>query len=143
MILIKKETEKDGNTVYEMGELMVEYFLLSIKKMNMTVVFLQPSLELSFGAVMTEATQLTAGIADVVVGIVPMLPLVVTGMTKPSIPCVSGVAKWFLPCPKPISRVDRFSTVFNASVWITVIIVFVLTSALFWLKPTTQTEWFK
>ena len=143
MILIKKETEKDGNTVYEMGELMVEYFLLSIKKMNMTVVFLQPSLELSFGAVMTEATQLTAGIADVVVGIVPLLPLVVTGMTKPSIPCIFGVVKWFVPCPKPISRVDRFSTVFNASVWITVIIVFVLTSALFWLKPTTQTEWFK
>ena len=134
MILIKKETEKDGNTVYEMGELMVEYFLLSIKKMNMTVVFLQPSLELSFGAVMTEATQLTAGIADVVVGIVPMLPLVVTGMTKPSIPCVSGVAKWFLPCPKPISRVDRFSTVFDASVWLTMLIVFVLTSTLFWFS---------
>ena len=134
VILTSTKTKEDGTTVYDIRGLMVEFFLLSITKMNMTVVFLQPSLELSFEAIMREATQLTDGIADVVVGTVPLLPITVSGMTEPSIPYISGAVKWFVPCPKPISRVDRFLTVFDASVWLTMIIVFVLTSALFWFS---------
>jgi len=38
VILITKETE-DGNTVYDIRGLMIEYFLLSMKKMNMTMNF--------------------------------------------------------------------------------------------------------
>jgi len=134
VILIKKETEEDGSTVYDMGGLMVEYFRHSMKKITITVVFLEPSLDISFEAGMAEATKLTPGISDVLVGIVPLLPIVVTGMTEPSIPYVSCAIRWFVPCPKPISRVDRFLTVFDASVWLTMIIVFVLTSTLFWFS---------
>jgi hypothetical protein len=83
---------------------------------------------------MTEASKLTSGIADVVVGIVPLAPVAVSGMTEPSTPYLSDAAKWFVPCPKPISRVEKFLTVFDASVWLTMIIVFVLTSALFWFS---------
>ena len=83
---------------------------------------------------MTEATQLRAGISDVVVGIVDLLTLAVSGMTEPSIPNVSSAIKWFVPCPKPISRADRFLTVFDAFVWLTIVIVFVLTSAFFWFS---------
>jgi len=59
---------------------------------------------------------------------------VVTEMTEPSIPYVSGAVKWFVPCPKPIPRVEKFLTVFDAFVWLTMAIVFVLTSALFWFS---------
>jgi hypothetical protein len=132
--LISNEKKEDGTILYEMRGLLVEYFLLSIKKMNMTVVFLQPLLNISFEAAMTEATQLMAGISDVVVGLVALLPMVVSGMTEPSIPYFSDAVKWFVLCPNPISRVERFLTVFDASVWLTMIIVFVLTSALFWFS---------
>jgi hypothetical protein len=132
--LISKEKKEDGTISYEMRGLMVEYFLLSIKKMNMTVVFLQPSLTISFEAAMAEATKLMAGFADVLVGIVPLLPIAVSGMTEPSLPYVSSAIKWFVLCPKPISRADRFLRVFDASVWLTMIIVFVLTSSLFWFS---------
>jgi hypothetical protein len=81
VILTKTETEEDGNTVYDIRGLNVESFLLSIKKINMTVVFLQPSLNVSFDAAMKEATRLAGGIADVLVGIIPLLPVVVTGIT--------------------------------------------------------------
>jgi hypothetical protein len=132
--LIGAEREEDGNTGYEMRGLMIEYFLLSIERMNMTVVFLQPSLDISFEAVMAEAAKLTAGTADVTVDIVPLMPIAVSGLTEPSIPCASSATKWFVPCPKPISRVDRLLTVFDAFVWLTMIIVFFLTSALFWFS---------
>jgi hypothetical protein len=90
-------------------------------------VFLQPSLESSFEEIMREATQLTSCIADLVVCIILLLPLVITGMSEPSIPYYSVALKWFVPCPKPISRVDRFLTVFDSFVWLKMIIVFVLT----------------
>jgi len=129
--LISTETKQDGTTVYEMRGLIVEYFLLSIKKMNLTVAFLQPSLEIPFKAGLTELTKLSAGISDVMVGIFSLLPIAFFGMSEPYIPYVSGDVRLFVPRPKPIARADRFLTVFDASVWLTMIIVFVLTSALF------------
>jgi hypothetical protein len=132
--LIIAESKEDGNTVYEIRGLIVEYFLLSVRKMNLTVVFLHPTLNPSGMAVTTIGTKLMEGIADVAVGIIPFVPILVSGMTEPSIPYISSAVKWFVPCPIPISRVDRFFTVFDASVWLTMIIVFVLTSALFWFS---------
>ena len=49
--------------MYEIRGLAVEYFLLSIRKMNLTFVFLETSLDISFEAVMTEATKLMSGIS--------------------------------------------------------------------------------
>ena len=83
---------------------------------------------------MREASKLASGISDVLVGIVPLAPVRVTGKTEPSISYNSVALKWFVPCPRPISRIDRFLTVFDASVWITMLIVFVLTLALFWIS---------
>jgi len=122
---------------------MVEFFLLSMKKMNTTVLFIEPSLHISFEAYMSEASKITSGITDVVVGFVPLSPIIVSGMSEYSTPYYSSAVQWFVPCPKPISRVDRFLTVFDASVWLTMLIVFVLTSALFWLSanyPDRMTE---
>jgi hypothetical protein len=111
-----------------------EYFLLFMKKMNITVEFLQPSLDISFEAARREVSKLTSGTADVPVGIIPLVSVIITGMTELSIPYDTVAVKWFVPCPKPISRVDIFLTVFDISVWLTMIIVFVLTSALFWFS---------
>jgi len=132
VILIRKETE-DGNTVYDIRGVMIEYFLLSMKKMNLTIEFLQPALDISFDAGVREASKLMSGIADVVVGLVPLVPIFSTGKSELSIPLNSATFKIIVPCPKPISRVDRFLTVFDVSVWLTMIFVFVLTSALFWV----------
>jgi len=132
--LIGTETKEDGTTLYEMRGLIVEYFLLSVKKMNLTVVFLQPSVNLSFRTAATEAANLMAGISDILVGIIPLLPIVDSVMTEPSISYIFGAVKWFVPCPKPISRAEKFLTVFDSYVWLTMITIFLLTSALFWFS---------
>ena len=134
VILNREETDEDGNTVYDVRGLTIEYFLLSMKKMNVTIEFLQPALDISFNAGLREASKLMTGIADVVVGIVPLLPIFSSGKSEFSIPLNTVILRMIVPCPKPISRVDRFLTVFEASVWLTMIIVFVLTSALFWVS---------
>jgi len=116
LILNRKEDEEDGKAVYDIRGFLVEIFRLSMKKMNTTVVYLKPSLKFSFAAAMEESSKLMSGISDVVVGSIPLFPILVTGMTEPSIPYDSSDFKWFVPCPRPISRVDRFLTVFDASV---------------------------
>ena len=100
--LISAETKEDDNTVYEIRGLAVEYFLLSVSKMNLTVVFLQPTLNPSVQAFMTEGTKLMEGIVDVLVGVISLVPIVVSGISEPSIPYISSAVKWFVPCPKPI-----------------------------------------
>jgi hypothetical protein len=132
--LISAETKEDCNNMYEKRGLIAEFFLLSVSKMNLTVVFLETTLNPRGQAVISEGTKLMDGIADVLVGIITLVPLAVSGITEPSIPYISSAVKWFVPCLKPISRVDRFFTVFDASVWLTMIIVLVLTSALFWFS---------
>jgi len=132
--LISEETKEDGNTVYEMRGLAVEYFLLSVRKMNLTVGFLQPPPKVSLWTVTAETSKLMSGTADILVGTIPLLPIAVSGITEPSIPYFYSAFKWFVPCPQPISRVDRFLTVFDVPVWLTMIIVFVFTSALFWFS---------
>ena len=47
------------------------------KKMNMTVVSLQPSLDISFETSVTETTTLTDDVAELLIGVVPPLPTVV------------------------------------------------------------------
>jgi len=136
VILIRKEIKEEGNTVYDIRGVNVEYFLLAMKKMNVTVVFLEPAMEISFAAGGEAASKLTSGTVDVLVGFVPLVPLVISGNTEPSIPFRSFSLKWIVPCPKPISRVDRILTVFNASVWLMMAIAFVLTSAVFWFLAT-------
>ena len=125
MSLISAETKEDGNNMYEIRGLAVEYFLLPVRKMNLTVVFLEPTLKPSGKAVMTEGTKLMDGIFDVVVGIIPFVPILVSGMTETSIPYISGNAKFFVLCPKQISKGEKFLTVFDASVWLAMIVVFV------------------
>jgi hypothetical protein len=69
--------------------------------MNMTVVFLQTSLNISFQAGTKEATKITAGIADVLVGVVPLVSLVVVVvvvvvMTETSTPFMFQPGFFFL-----------------------------------------------
>jgi hypothetical protein len=130
--LVKNHTQKNGNTVYEVRGLSVEYFLLSIKKMNMTVVFLPPSLEISLEAVWRIMGNLVRGTSDVIVGSVPMLPIIITEASEPSVPYIYDKIKWFVPCPKSVSRVEKIITMYNASVWLTMTIVFILTSIVVW-----------
>jgi hypothetical protein len=130
--LIKNHTQQDGSTVYEVRGLSVEYFLLSMKKMNMTVAFLPPLLDMSSESSWKAVDSLVNGSSDVIVGSVPMLPIVVTDEIEPSAPYIHDVVKWFVPCPRSFPRAEKIMTMYDASVWLTMTLVFILTSVVFW-----------
>jgi hypothetical protein len=78
IILTGKSTDSDGNVVYKLGGLAVQNLLLAVDKMNVTVVFLKPSLRISVVEVAYEAVNLADRTSDVVIGIVPLQATVVS-----------------------------------------------------------------
>lgn len=132
VILIENHTKTDGGKVYDIRGLSVEYILISINKMNMTAMFLPPSLELSLDAGVKEMSNIISRQSDILIGMLPLLPAVITPFSEPSIPYIYDAIKWFLPCPKPNARVEKIMKMYNASVWITMMLVLIVTAAVFW-----------
>jgi hypothetical protein len=132
VILIENHTKTDGGNVYDVRGFSVEYILISINKMNMTAVFLPPSLEISFDTAYEETSNIVARKTDILVGIVPLFPILITSFYEPSIPYIYDAVKWFLPCPKTNARLEKIITMYNASVWLTMMLVLIVTAAVFW-----------
>jgi hypothetical protein len=132
VILTDNHTKTDGNIVYDVRGFSVEYILISINKMNMTAVFLPPSIELSLDAAFEQVGNIMSRQSDVLIGMVPLLPAVVTSFSEPSIPYLHDAVKWFLPCPKPNARFQKIMTMYNTSVWLTMMVIFIVTAAVFW-----------
>jgi hypothetical protein len=58
------------------------------------------------------------------------LPLVVEEIiyAKPTFPYFPEKLNWFVPCPKPLSRLQRISHIFSPSVWVaTAVVLFLVT----------------
>jgi hypothetical protein len=130
--LLENHTTADGSREYDIRGLSVEFIRLSIDKMNATAVFLAPSLDISFEDSYRALNNLVSRQSDMLVGIIPLMPVVLTSFSEPSIPYIYDAVKWFIPCPKPIPRVQKIITMYNASVWLTMIIVFIVSGVVFW-----------
>jgi hypothetical protein len=132
VILIGNSTDSDGNVVYKLGGLAVQNLLLAVDKMNVTVVFLKPSLEITVDRTLFEAGNLAARKSDIVIGTSMLLPLYVSPWFQPTIPYAYDTLKWFVPCPQPVARMEKVMQTYQLPVWLTMATVLVLTAILWW-----------
>jgi hypothetical protein len=100
--------------------------------MNLTSVFLAPSFNLEIDSFVKHIGELDDGISDVVTGIIPLLPIIVTSSFDATIPYIHANVKMLVPCPKAIPGTEKLFTTFSLSVWLTIGLVLLLTSAVFW-----------
>jgi hypothetical protein len=96
--------------------------------MNATVVFLNPFLRTAFDT----AAYLAARKSDIVIGTVPLLPAFLSSWLELTIPYEFETAKWFVPCPQPVARMEKVMHTYQLNVWLTMATVFLLTSILWW-----------
>ena len=56
------------------------------------------------------------------------LPLVVEELSNVeySFPYFAVILNWFVPCPKPLSRIQRIFHIFSSSVWVAIVVVLFL-----------------
>ena len=115
VIMTKNYTQNDSITTYRLTGLSGEILQLACKKMNLTTVFLAPSLNMEMDSFVKEITELDDGISDVLSGIFPLIPLVLTSSFDATIPYTHTNVKMFVPCPKAIPGTGKLMTTFSLS----------------------------
>jgi len=84
-----------------------------------------------FEDIITSMQSLWDGESDMVFG---GLPLVVKEISKaePTFPYFAVELNWFVPCPKPFSRLQKISHIFSPSVWVAIVGVLFLVTVTSW-----------
>jgi hypothetical protein len=126
------ETE-DDNVIYQYRGAETEYLLLMSEAMNMTVKFLPPpdhQMYLSDCFVYVLSSIYT-GEAEIAMGSLP-LNIRAVSYGDPTVPYIYNSYKWYVPCAKPIRKIDNVMNIFTVSTWVAIIAVLVLSSLSFW-----------
>jgi len=71
--------------------------------MNVTVVFLKPTLSVILDNSLRELGKIPERKSDILIGPLPLLPAFVSPTIQLKIPYDYAAAKWFVPCPKPVA----------------------------------------
>jgi hypothetical protein len=124
-------TDPQGVVTYMFEGLEIEYLLILAKAMNFTPVFLQRRVGDFVQIRMEIFMEIAEGSVDITVGIHPLHPLLVSA-GDPSRPYYELSMKWWVPCGAPATRTEKIMAVFTPSVWVSVLLVFILTAAAFW-----------
>jgi hypothetical protein len=132
VIAESNHTQEDGSTVYEVRGAFVEYFLMALERMNVSVIFRQPELEPSPNAFIKLLTDQVDRLSDITIGFVPVFPLVAIPGIIYTVPHSCVIFSLFVPCPSRIYSMSKLFSIFTLPVWITLVLAFLLTSATFW-----------
>jgi hypothetical protein len=132
IILRGNSTDSDDNVMYKLGGLAVQNILFMVDKMNITLVFRKPFLSFEWEDVLIEAQNFMAGMCDIVNGPVPLVATVVSPWSQSTIPYEYTAAKWFVPCPQPVDRMEKVMHTYQLPVWLTMTTVFFVTVILWW-----------
>jgi hypothetical protein len=129
--LTNSYTDSRGDVMYIYEGLEVEYFLFVTRAMNFTPVFLEPRVG-DFVQVRVETfLELAQGTVDVTLGTHPIHPLLLAG-GEAARPYYELTMRWWVPCAARAARKDKVMAVFTPSVWVSVVLVFILTAIAFW-----------
>jgi len=132
VIMTENYTQNDGSTAYKLTGLSVETLEFVCEKLNLTTIFLAPSLNMELNSYVKEVYDIDDGLSDILAGVVPLGPLVVTSSFDATIPYTRENVKMLVPCPKAIPGTQKLMTTFSLSVWLTMGLVLLLTTAVFW-----------
>jgi hypothetical protein len=132
VIMTENCTQSDGRIQYKLTGLSVEILKLVCEKMNWTTIFLPPSLNVEFDSFVKEIADLEEDISDVLTGTVPLMPIFVMSSFDATIPYTFSNIKMLVPCPKAIPGTQKKLATFSLTVWLTIGLVLLLTTAVFW-----------
>ena len=130
--ITENSTENDYRKARKAKHLAIDIVQLVCEKMNLTTIFLPPSVDLSPDTFVKEFGDLNEGLSDILTGFIPLIPIVVTSSFDATIPYEHICIKMFLPCPKAIPGSEKILTTFSLYVWLTIGLVMLLTTAVFW-----------
>jgi hypothetical protein len=131
MILVE-HNKTDGGITHEYIGTDAIYLLLLSERMNMTPVLVPPPKKIYLMEFYYYSlTSVLRGNADIAIGNFPLhyLPL---AYSEPTIPYLHGTVKWYVPCARPIRRIDNLINLFTAPAWSVLVLLLVLSAVTFW-----------
>jgi hypothetical protein len=131
IILTSNTTGTSGSTTYSYRGLNTEYILLFSEAVNMTVEFLPPADENFVDSHLMQLVSLMQGSADIAGGRFHLHPSVLP-YADPTTSFLFDIIRWYVPCPRPVSKMEKVVGVFSSSVWLCMTIVFIVVSFVFW-----------
>ena len=123
LMLTDNYTDSDGLNVLRFAGIDVNYLTLVTEALNLT---------LNYSLCGKECGDKERPLPiEVIAGFKPL-----SSITYPfydtTIPYIFNTLKWFVPCPKSASRMDKILNVFSSSVWFTMLLLIFLTVLVFW-----------
>jgi hypothetical protein len=124
-------TNDEGTIAYNYTGLEVEYVTLLAQMLNANIVYSPAITEDSVEARIQSFSGLREGLIDVAFGGMPLHPMGLR-FADPTIPYFSDILKWYVPCGKPVPRMERIANFFTSSLCATILLVFLLSTIVFW-----------
>jgi hypothetical protein len=116
VIMMENYPHYIGRIPYQLTGLSVEVVQLVCQKMNLTIIFLAPSLNMEVDSYVKEISALDEGLSDVLTGMVPLLSIVVTSSFDATIPYIHVNVRMLVPhseSPTTCSPIGRPARVEN------------------------------
>lgn len=118
--------------IYDTGtsQKLIRDFLL---KLNFSVTYIHNTIEESDYATraLGPVVDFISGNSDVVTAIVLQKDLIKLGEPSQDVEWYENI--WYVPCAKPIDRIEKIATIFSVTIWIAMIAVFIATGITIWL----------
>jgi hypothetical protein len=115
----------------EYSGLEIEFLIIVSQVMNATLVYLPQTIGTGVIKRITCFTKLNFGSCDIVVGTLPF-DLNIMEFAESTTPHLQTAFRWLIPCPTPVPRMERILGIFKLPVWFSLILVLILTTAMFW-----------
>ncbi|PSN45480.1 Ionotropic receptor 249 [Blattella germanica] len=128
--------QKDINkTVYIIDGYDGNVLLMIFQVMNISLQPTADSLTNTNVSLFQRASQALSNLmfgAELAVGSLPIHP-VAAYYVEFTFQYQESIFKWFVPCPKPYSRLEKITRIFSIMLWITILLIFIFGSFFLWI----------
>lgn len=131
LFLKKNYTDEENTTKYKYYGLEADCFKLISETLNITPIYTPVS---SSGVEdrVNIVGDLVNGDTDVTFGAFPLHELVYP-YADPTVSYIESYMNWYVPCGKPVPRMEKIAQIFKASVWLMLGLIFFLSVIVIWL----------
>jgi hypothetical protein len=125
-------TNGEGTVTYNYTGLEVEYVRFLAQVLDANIVYSPALKDDSVEARIQSFISLQEGLIDVAFGGMPLHPMGLR-FADPTLPYFSDILKWYVPCGKPVPRMQSVARLFSSSLCVALLLVFLLSLAVFWM----------
>ncbi|KAJ4446706.1 hypothetical protein ANN_13403 [Periplaneta americana] len=133
VVLAGTEINQGNETVYKYSGIEIECLMFILRMLNMTPHYLPPPpVEMSqIESHLSMLLDVVIGSSDVTLSTFPV-HYFLNKLADGTISYYKTHIKWFVPCSRPIQRSEKIFKIFSLSVWLSMSLVFIQMSAVFW-----------